>query len=367
MSPASESRGAAPGSSPLPIAGEEEVSLTRVALDDPRWRRFVSAHPDAQPSHHPEWTALLADCYGFEPFVLAAIGADGELLAGLPVLEVGGRLRRRAWVSLPFTDYCPPLLAPSVSLQSLTAALQECRRDGGVESIEVRGELFAPAPAPALALRHVLELSEEPGRLFANFHSSSVRARIRRAEHDRAVELRVATDRDELARTFYGLHLQTRRRHGTPVQPRRFFRLLWERMIEPGHGYVVLAYAERRPVAAAVFLRSNGVLLYKYSASDPAAWRLRPNHMIIWDAIQRACAETARWFDFGRTELGHESLAAFKRSWGASERELSYARLTQAGVAGAPIERHPRLETALRRSPAILCRVTGELLYRYAA
>jgi CelD/BcsL family acetyltransferase involved in cellulose biosynthesis len=367
MPPLSEPGELAAGVPPPTIAGREALSLTRVALDDPRWQRFVSGHADAQPSHHPDWTALIADCYGFKPFVLIAIGAAGEVLAGLPVLEVGGQLRRRAWVSLPFTDYCPPLLAPSVSRQSLTAALEECRRGGGVESIEVRGELLAPRPAPAVALRHVLGLSHEPDRLFASFHASRVRAGIRRAQSDRTVELRVASDRDDLARTFYRLHLQTRRRHGTPVQPRRFFRLLWERMIEPGRGYVVIAYAQRQPIAAAVFLRSRGVVLYKYSASDPSAWRLFPNHLIIWDAIQRACSETALLFDFGRTELGHESLAVFKRSWGASEHELSYTRITEAGIAGAPIERHPRLETVLRRSPAIVCRVTGELLYRYAA
>ena len=56
----------------------------------------------------------------------------------------------------------------------------------------------------------------------------------------------------------------------------------------PGHGFVLVAEHESVPVAAAVFLRHNGTVIYKYGASDDAAWAVRPNHAIFWRAISDA-------------------------------------------------------------------------------
>ena len=245
--------------------GRAGPPLVRLELGDARWRKFVGGHADAQPSHHPEWACLLAECYALEPFVLAAMSEAGEVLAGLPVIAVGGHLQRR-WISLPFTDYCPPLLGPQATQSSMTAAIDAARRAGDVASIEVRAALDTEAPPPPVGLRHVLELPGDPAHAFERFHHSHVQRAIRRVERDRVLELRVASSRDELSDVFYRLHLDARRRHGTPVQPRRFFRLLWERMIEPGLGFVLLAYADRTAVAGAVFLRSDSALLYKYAA-----------------------------------------------------------------------------------------------------
>jgi hypothetical protein len=65
-----------------------------------------------------------------------------------------------------------------------------------------------------------------------------------------------------------------------PVQPRRFFELLWRLVLEPGLGFLLLAHAGARPVAGAVFLRGSRCLTYKYGASDASAWPLRPNHAV---------------------------------------------------------------------------------------
>ena len=86
-------------------------AIAILPLDDPRWRAFVDHHPVRTPFHDPAWAQLVADCYGFDAFGAALTGADGQLRAGAPMVAVrrlGGRPR---WVSLPFTDYCPPLAA----------------------------------------------------------------------------------------------------------------------------------------------------------------------------------------------------------------------------------------------------------------
>jgi CelD/BcsL family acetyltransferase involved in cellulose biosynthesis len=368
MSTAAQPTVTASAPAPTPARPTSAPSaLVRLELDDPRWSAFVAGRRDALPVHQPQWARLLADCYRFDAFALAALDDAGTVSAGLPVIATGGRLRGPAWTSLPFSDYCPPLLRAGIDGALLAPMLERARREGGVRTLELRSELAGmPAPA-AVGYRHVLELSADPAQAFATFHHSQIRRAIRKAERDGEVSVRTATTGAELWDVFYRLHLETRRRHGTPIQPRRFFRLLWERMIEPGHGFVLLAHAGEQPIAGAVFLKAGHNLLYKYGASTPQAWRLRPNHLIFWSAIQRACAQGADFLDFGRTDLGHDSLRAFKASWGTREDELVYTRLSDSGVSGGGGAPGGLVASVIRRSPTLVCRVTGELLYRYAA
>ncbi|HEX6654942.1 MAG TPA: GNAT family N-acetyltransferase, partial [Candidatus Limnocylindria bacterium] len=112
----------------------------------------------------------------------------------------------------------------------------------------------------------------------------------------------------------------------------------------------------------------NGTVVYKFGASDAGAWSLRPNHLLFWDAIRSACEEGYATFDFGRTDAGQDSLAAFKRSWGATEEPLVYSALGRVAPAGTSRGMATRLlATVIRHSPSFVCRATGELLYRFVA
>src|SRR5205823_5278110 len=103
------------------------------------------------------------------------------------------------------------------------------------------------------------------------------------------LEVRVAEHEDDLVRLFYGLQLRTRRRLGLPVQPRRFFRLLWRHGLERGLGHALLVLERGRPIAGAVFLVERDTVVYKYGASDERAWSLRPNNLLFAEAIRQAC------------------------------------------------------------------------------
>ena len=121
-------------------------------------------------------------------------------------------------------------------------------------------------------------------------------------------------------------------------------------------------------MAAAFFLAGNGTVIYKFGASDDAAWKLRPNHLLFWHAIRAACEEGYDTFDFGRTDAGHDSLAAFKRSWGAREEALTYSALGQQSSSDPGHGTAGRLLGGLiRHSPPFVCRAAGELLYRFVA
>jgi CelD/BcsL family acetyltransferase involved in cellulose biosynthesis len=351
------------------VVAERITSATTLDLADPRWRAFVEASDAATPFHHPDWANLVADCYRFKAFVVATAEPSGTITAGLPVVEVRQPLRGSRWVSLPFTDHVPPLLAPGDDGPGLAAALAGAVRAAGVREAEIRGDLPGAAPTGWPALRHVLELDPDPQAVYAGFHPSQVKRSIKKGERE-GLTVRTGSRQEDLTEVFYGLHLRTRRRQGVPIQPKRFFRLLWDRIIARGMGSVLVVDTPAGdPIAAAVFVEWNRTVVYKFGASDESAWSLRPNHLLFWHAIRTACERGDRWFDFGRTDADHDGLSAFKRSWGAREEPLVYHAVGGgAGRSGPPGGRASRaLAAVIRRTPPVVCQATGELLYRFAA
>lgn len=138
-------------------------------------------------------------------------------------------------------------------------------------------------------------------------------------------------------------------------------------MIAPGLGFVLIAHADGRPVAGAVFLAWNGRLTYKFGASEPESWKLFPNNLLMWSAIRWGCENECHTFDFGRTELDNAGLRRFKSGWGGSEEALVYTTIADEAPRRAGGRLSRSLRPVLQRSPSWVVRAVGETLYRYAA
>lgn len=337
--------------------------LAALELDDPRWAAFAGSRPEATPFHHPAWSQLLRDCYGFRSLAFGLETEDG-LVAGLPVLVVKTLTGKKRWVALPFTDYVETLGSRS-DVAELITCLERRRTEGKVSSLEIRSAASV-GDGSTCGFRHVLRLGPDVEELLPTFSKTRVQQSIARASRE-GVIVRVAEHADDLLEIFYGLHLRTRKRLGVPVQPRRFFELLWERVLAKGLGSLLVAEIAGRPAAAAVFLEWNRTVVYKYGASDPALRAAQPNHALLWEAIRRATATGASELDFGRTDLDNEGLRAFKAGWGTEESPLVY---TTMGDAGATRESGPlgsMVGFTIKHAPTWVCRALGETLYRYAA
>jgi len=342
----------------------DQARAQRLSLDDDRWADFVRSHPGAGPFHDPAWALLLSECYGLDGFVVTATDDTGAIRGGLPVLgapRFPGRPRRL--VSLPFTDSLEPLADP-VEARRLCSAADALRSDLGFARIELRGPLDGARAAPQVAVRHELDLASDPEEVERGF--TKMRRRNMRTAERHGLTIGKAQDEREVTEAFYGLHLQTRRRLGVPSQPKRFFRLLWRRVLEPGGGFALIVRRGPVPVAAGIFLVGRGVTIYKYGASDARYQADRPNDLLMSSAIREACRDGSRIFDFGRSDLTATGLRAFKSSWGAAEEPLVYATIgigEQAEVSGAD----GVVGSVLRRTPTWVTRAVGEVLYRYAA
>jgi CelD/BcsL family acetyltransferase involved in cellulose biosynthesis len=334
-------------------------------LADPAWLELVERSPEATIFHHPAWLDLLRRQYGYEMQACCLCGPDG-VEAGIPIARISSRLTGRRLVSLPFSDSCPPLLAggeDAEALAELAAALSAESRRSGME-LTVRATM--PATTPGFIrdrfVSHELSLRPDPAEVEAGMAKNQIQATRKAVREGLHGERR--TDRAALD-AFYALHLRTRHRLGVPTQPRKFIRRFGE-LFDQGLGFVWLVHERDEPIAAAVFLTCNGTVTYKYSASDSASLRKRPNNLLLLEAIRWSCEAGFRTFDFGRTELENEGLRAFKRSWGATELSLDYTGLgDRRPEPEAESLRERLMSKTIRRSPVLVGRLAGEALYRH--
>ncbi len=337
------------------------------ALDpanDPRWPALVERAPAAVFFHHPAWLRLVSSHFGFRSWVWAVLGSRDELAAGLPIMLLRSRLTGTRLIALPFSESCPPLIAPGapLTLGAFCAQLDEQRTRHGLD-LEIRSALPTghSAHQGRSFVGHRLALEADLDAVRSRFSKSQVRRGIAKAERD-GVAIERRTDLQSLER-FYRLHLMTRRRQGLPTPSKRFVLRLSE-LFADGLGFVLLARQHDRDIAAAVFFTAYGTLTYELGASDHRYLSSRPNNLLFMEAIRWGCETGHHSLDFGRTELDNEGLRRFKRAWGAEEFPMHYSHYSSSGApAGPPGRLRDALSATIPRAPAIFGRAVGTALY----
>ncbi len=345
------------------IAGAAVETTIIDPFDVPAWDREVVAHPSSTFFHSSAWARVLVKAYGHHPLYLRFSCAE-QLLGLVPLMEVKSRWTGRRGVTLPFTDSCEPLLFLESARRGIFEKLSEMGRNRGWQSLQFRG---GPPPddlaRPSLSFyRHVLDLRAGPEQLFTEVESS-VRRAIRKAERNGltiAVELTI-----EAVRDFYRLHCLTRRRHGAPPQPWRFFQAIFEEVISTGAGFVVLARTESAPIAASVFVKCGKKAVYKFGASDEERQDLRGNNRVMWEGIKTLAAGGCETLDFGRTSVQNTGLRRFKLGWGAAEELIHYYKADPAS--GEWLNERDKSTgihtTIFQKLPVALNRLAGAVLY----
>jgi hypothetical protein len=334
-------------------------------LSDPDWDERILTHAQGSFFLTSGWARVLADSYGYLPRYFGVV-RSGALEALVPFMEVNSFLTGKRGVSLPFTDQCEPITCAGTGMQDLLDQVIDHGKRSGWNYLELRpGTSLAPDTPPSTScFGHVLDLTPGQDRLFRGLRDST-RRNIKRAQNA-GITLAVSRTEEGL-REFCRLNCLTRREHGLPPQPAKFFGNIARHVLAKGRGMVVLASSGGQTIAGAVYFHFGGTAVYKYGASDRHYQHLRANNLVMWEAIQRYAADGLRRFDFGRTEPGNEGLLQFKRGWGAAEQAINYYRYDlrrdrfvakSLAVAGAHT-------TYFRHMPMPLLKLAGTLLYRH--
>jgi FemAB-related protein (PEP-CTERM system-associated) len=345
-------------------------------VKDPRWDDFVRGSHAGTFYHLSAWQEVIRRTYQYTPLHLAVENADGALDGVLPLFLTGNALFGRKLVSLPFCDVGGPLATSRAALEDLVDRAVALRQATGAKYLQIRsshGNLEEADPRLTADSRYVdyeLELSGDADKEWLQPSWAKVRTHVRKALHA-GVTVRLAENERDL-REFYALHLGTTKKHGMPAQSYRYFLILWETMRLSPNARLLLASQGGQTVAGSLFIAFRDRVSYVYNASDSRFLPFRPNHLLLWKAIEWASKAGYRRFSFGKTSRENEGLVTFKRGWGAEAVPLNYyyhPRIggTTSSTYGESTEVYQKITHLWRMVPAPITNVVGSLIYGYLA
>ena len=304
---------------------------------EPAWTAFLEQCRDVEAGiyHTLEWRDLTCEVFGHEARYLVAL-ANERVVGILPLFLVRGFFGRQL-VSLPLRDRGGPL---AVSDESRDALLQEAVRLFHALKCDTL-ELKTLEPIPGLAATDhgfqlerywkntLVSLPDDPAALWKRLHKKSVRWAIGKSQRD-GVTARWGESHADYA-AFYEMFLQTRRRLAVPPYGLDLFESIRTRLQSNGMAKPILGEHEGTAVSGMILFYFKDRVIEAYAASDDKALHLRPNNLILWEALRDACVRGYRVYDFGGTSPTNTGLLQFKLRWGGEETTLTTTTMTKSG------------------------------------
>jgi FemAB-related protein (PEP-CTERM system-associated) len=338
----------------LPVA----VSTT---VDAAEWDDFMSRH-DGTIEHLWAWRGILSDVFGHRCEYLVA-RRGGSLVAALPLAFVKSLIFGRSVVSLPFANYAGIVSDDAEATYALVSRAGELGAAFGAKFVELRNinRHVASLPCRSHKVGSRLMLPASADELFSAL-DRKVRNQVRKAQKDR---VEVIEGGQELLDQFYGIFARNMRDLGTPVFPRALFTETLRRF--PANARVFVARHANIPIAAAIALTWNGIVLVPWASSIREFRRLNGNMLLYCKMMEFAIARGCRTFDFGRSSVGGTTLA-FKEQWNATTFPLhwEYCLLKEERVPEiGPSSGHMQtFVEAWRRLPLVVANRIGPLVNR---
>lgn len=165
-----------------------------------------------------------------------------------------------------------------------------------------------------------LDLSLAEDEIWKNQISSKNRNMIRKAEKE-GVTI-VESDDYETFKMLYDRTMMALHAEDFYFFPQAYYdeyRRSFERK-----SMLCMAMYEGKPIAASMFMFSDGYAHYHLSARDRCYSRLAANNLILWYAIRKAKERGCSWFHFGGGTTGNEddSLLKFKKEFSKTETDF---------------------------------------------
>lgn len=337
-------------------------------LDDkaaPAWDAFVRGNSEATFFHLSPWARVIREAFGHSTHYAYA-EQDGAVVGVLPLARMRTRLFGDLLASTPFCVYGGTVATTPEAADALAAHAFDTQRRLGVPCLEFRRREAPDAdwqtrPPLYFTFRKPFAITGDDEKDLARNIPRKQRAEVRKAI---ARGLDAVTDGD--VDRLHRIYAESVRNLGSPVFPRRYFRLLAEAF--PDAHDVTTVLHDGRPVSAVLNFHFREEVLPYYGGGTRDARGLAANDLMYWEVMRRAGQERgATVFDFGRSKLGTGAFA-FKKNWGFAPQELHYCyRLAPGAAVPDNNPNNPKyrlLIAAWKRLPLAVANAIGPRLVR---
>jgi len=306
-----------PAASPFQGDGGEPVTVRGLAREDrARWDRFVEGCPEATFCHLSGWQEVVERAFGHRTHYLYAESA-GAVRGVLPLVEVKSLLFGHSLISAPFCVYGGIAAENEEGRKGLDSAARKLADRLGVDYLEFRNRdrRATDLPGKDLYVTFRKELDPDP--------EANLRAvpRKQRAMIRKGIKAGLDSQIDDDVDRLYAAYAESVRNLGTPVFPKRYFRILREVFGEKSE---VLTVTRNGALISSVlsFYFRDEVLPY-YGGGVWRAREVKGNDFMYWELTRRSCERGIRVFDYGRSKVGTGSYS-FKKNWGFEPQPLHY-------------------------------------------
>jgi hypothetical protein len=365
----------------------EAASLRIGVIDfrnDARVVPFLSSHPDSLIYHHPAWLSALQEESGQRCYMLACESDDGSLCGVMPLaytrglpFNVSRHQTRRRISSLPRTPFAGPIATSPEAIRLMLAAAIESAEAENIQ-LQLKTDCLLPQKVhhklvcTAWRPTYVLALPDSPDQL--HLRDAKTRHNLKWGVN-KARKLKLAVRPAETVaelEAWYMLYLTTMRRNFVPPRSYKFFLSLWRGLNPSGSLRLLLAeqIADGRStlVAGSIFLTMGKTASYAFTGSSTRHLGTHANDIILWHAINRACHDDCRFFDFGEVPEHRPELVRFKKKWGSLPKSLYryyWPQPEQSAILNKPHWLRSALMQTWQHVPLSMTARVGEWLYGY--
>lgn len=345
------------------------MTIIDIAINEtPHWQTLLATYP-SDVFHSPPWLAVLHQTYGFHIRARLRLDENGQPQAAIPYVRVQDMMDSRL-VSLPFSDFCDPLVDSTESWHCLIDSLLNENLPLSLRCLHNAIPVTEPRlPTVYQAYWHSLDLTSDDDSRWQGLASSARRA-IKKAQSS-GVVVKIAESKNDL-RAFYELHMRVRKeKYSMVAQPYAFFENIWNNFVEPGNGALIVATCGGKVVGGVFFLVWNNRFYYKFNASDFDYIQYRPNDLVVWEASKYGHSRGYDYLDFGLSDSDQEGLVRYKRKYATQEKQVSFLRHTPDGFPSEETRQLRQLFPQLtdlfvnEGVPNHITEKAGAILYRY--
>jgi len=303
--------------------------------DENSWNEAIAALPGAHLLQTREWGQVKM-VNGWLPTTWAWWNEQGQIVAAAMILQ--RRLSFSDWFKSQSVMYLPkgPLLDwNDIALRrQVLADLESFGRRNGAIFIKIDPEVVIGTGNPEEAGARKCELGES---VLHDLQARGWRPSDEQVQFRNTVLIDLTPDLDQLLaimkqktrynirlaarkgvtvrigdasdfESLYKLYVETSVRDDFVIRDWGYYHRLWSTMLDAGLAEPLIAEVQGQPVAGVVIFRFAGTAWYMQGMSGLAHREKMPNHILQWEAIQRAKTAGCRIYDlWGAPDEYHEN------------------------------------------------------------